>query len=133
MEIWRVLTVEGNVIDLRPLGGQSRVEVVDGEQRFSAGLVDESGDMADDLAADNAMAQVINEGQFTQTRQAFFDFAMYWNTPDEMQSYAQERWQKSYIPDVVLAKVQDFLARSSISAKVSIRRKMMITRYQKNI
>lgn len=132
-EIWRVLTVEGGVIDLRPLAGQSRVEVVDGEQLFFAGLVDESGDVADDIAADNALAQIVNEGQFIQMRQIFFDYAMYWNTPHEMKRYAQERWQKSYLPDIVLTKVQGFLAHSSTAAKVRIRRKMMITKYQKRI
>ena len=39
-EIWRVLTVEGSVIDLRPLAGQSRVEVVDAEQLFFRRLHD---------------------------------------------------------------------------------------------
>jgi len=130
-EIWRVLISGQCLIDLRPLAGQSRVEVIAGKQIFLAGLVDETGDRLDDLAADNAIAQLVEEGRFCQLHKTFFDYATYWDTPNEMKAYAEERWTKSYLPDAVLAKTRQFIANSPLPVRLRIRRQVMIARYQK--
>ena len=129
-EAWRVLAFEGSLIDLRPLAGQSRIEVMIDKRVLSAGLLDESSDKLDDIAADEALAHLVDEGSFIQQHVAFFDYALYWDTPDEMKAYAEARWKKSYLPDDVLTKVRQLMASSAI-AKVRIRRRMMIARYQK--
>jgi len=130
-EIWRVLSPGQSLVDLRPLAGQSRVEVIASQQILLAGLVDESDDKQDDLAADSAIAQMVAEGRFSRVHKTFFDYATYWDTIDEMEAYAQARWTKSYVPDAVLAKTQRFLADSPPTARLRIRRKIMIARYQK--
>lgn len=130
-EIWRVLIPGQSLIDLRPLAGQSRVEIIAGEQVLFAGLVDETDDKQDDLAADSAIAQVIEEGRFSQVHKAFFDYATYWDTVDKMKAYAEARWTNSYLPDAVLAKTRQFMADSTPTARLRIRRKLMIARYRK--
>jgi hypothetical protein len=130
-EIWRVLIPGQSLIDLRPLGGQSRVEVMAGSQLQFAGLVDESADQQDDLAADNAIAQAVVEGWFSQVRKTFFEYATYWDTPNEMKAYAEARWTKSHLPEPVLARTRQLIATSTPPVKLRIRRKMMIARYRK--
>ena len=130
-EIWRVLIPGQSLIDLRPLAGHSRVEVMAGNQLQFAGLVDESDDKQDDLAADNAIAFVVDEGWFSQIRKTSFDYATYWDTPDEMKAYAEARWTKSYLPEAVLARTRQLIATSTPPVRLRIRRKMMIARYRK--
>jgi hypothetical protein len=130
-EIWRVLIGGHSLIDLRPQAGQSRVEVIAGGQVLLAGLVDESDDRQDDLAADAAIAQVVEDGWFSQVHKAFFDYATYWDTANEMKAYAEARWTKSHLPETVLAKTRKFMAGSDMAATVRIRRRVMIARYQK--
>jgi hypothetical protein len=130
-ETWRVLTAEGNMIDLRPLAGESRVEVLVGDEVLSAGLVDESGDEPDDIAANKALAHLVSEGRFILEQQAFFDYALYWDTPDEMKAYVEARWTKSRLPDEVLAKTRRLAAGHSPATKIRLRRRMIIARYRK--
>ncbi len=130
-EIWRVLIPGQNLIDLRPLTGQSRVEVIADNQVWFAGLVDDTEDKLDTMAADRSVAQMVNEGWFRQVRQAFFDYSVYWDSPDEMKAYAETCWTKSRLPKAVLAQTRQFVAGSNGSARVRIRRKLMIARYQK--
>ena len=130
-EIWRVLISGKYLIDLRPRSENLRVEVVAGERVKFAGIIDESVYLPDDVAADNAVAQLVQEGLFTQKREVRFDYAMYWDSPDEMKAYAMERWAKSRLPETVLTRSRRFMATSSVNARVRIRRKMMIFRYQK--
>lgn len=130
-EIWRVLIPGQSLIDLRPVAGQSRVEVVTDNQVQFAGLVDESADRQDYLAADSAMSQVVEAGRFSQVRKTLFDYAIYWDTLGEMMAYAKERWTKSYVPEAVLAKTQQFIATNRSPVRLRIRRKLMIARYQK--
>ena len=130
-EIWRVLISGKCLIDLRPRSENLQVEVVAGEQIMFAGVIDESAYLPDDVAADNAVTQVMQEGLFTQKHEARFDYAMYWDSPDEMKAYARERWAKSRLLEAVVVRSRRFMATSSVSARVRIRRKMMIVRYQK--
>ena len=130
-EIWRVLIPGKDLIDLRPRSEDLQVEVVAGEQIIFVGVIDESAYLPDDVAADNAVAQLRQEGLFTQKQKAQFDYAMYWDSPDEMQAYARKRWPKSRLPEAVLVRSREFMAVSTVSARVRIRRKIMIIRYQK--
>jgi hypothetical protein len=130
-EIWRVLKPGQSLIDLRPLAGQSRVELSTGEEVLLAGLVDEVDERQDDLAADRAITQVVADGRFSQVRKAFFDYATYWDTPDEMQAYAEARWTKSHLPGAVLARTRQLIATTTSPVKLRIRRKLLIARYKK--
>jgi hypothetical protein len=130
-EIWRVLISGKYLIDLRPRSEDLRVEVVTGEQVIFVGVIDESAYLPDDVAADNALAQIMHEGLFAQNHKAQFDYDMYWDSPDEMKEYARERWPQSRLPEVVLVRSQRLMAAGSAYARVRIRRKVMIARYQK--
>lgn len=130
-EIWRVLIPGKWLIDLRPRSGNLRVEVVAAERVMLAGFIDESAYLPNDMAADKAIAQLTHEGLFIQKREAQFDYAMYWDSPDEMKAYAQERWAEARLPEAVLVRSRWFMTDSPASARVRIRRKIMIVRYQK--
>ena len=107
-EIWRGLCVDGVLIDLRPISGTSRVEVVAGNRFEFAGLVEESLYIPNDLAANDAITQILQAGWFIREEDALFDYATYWNSPDEMSVYVQEKWSNSFLPEAVLAGVVGF-------------------------
>jgi hypothetical protein len=132
-EIWRVLVSGKFLIDLRPRSEDLQVEVVAGEQIMFAGVIDESVYLPDDVAADNAVAQIVRAGLFSQKHEARFDFAMYWDSADELKAYARDRWPQTRLPEAVLVRSRRLMAASSANVRVRIRRKMMIARYQKVI
>ncbi len=121
----------GSLLDLRPLGGYSLVEVVSGKEVLVAGRVDESGDIKNDTAANASLAKVVERGWFVCEQQGTFQYVMYWDTLDEMKSYTEERWSNSYVPHEVLAKAHQLMTRGDEKAKVSVRYTMGIARYGK--
>ena len=131
-EIWRVLAPGGYLIDLRPHSGKSPVEVVGAGWAVLAGLVDESLDSPDEIAANESMTYVIHKGWFVHDREESFKFALYWDTPDEMKAYTEEKWTHSYVPAEVLTEVRRLMANNDKEASVRIRQNMIISRYRKH-
>ncbi len=131
-EIWRVLVPEGHLIDLRPLVGNSLIEVVSKGQVHYIGLVDETGDRPDTIAANAAVNQVVREGWFTRERKEVFKFAIYWDNIAEMKAYAKEKWTYSRLPEEVMAEAQQLMANSEAGVKIRVRYDMLIARYQKH-
>ena len=130
-EIWRVLITGKYLVDLRPRSENLQVEVVAGERVMWAGAIDESAYLPDDVAADKAVAQVIQEGWFSQRCRAQFDYSMYWESLDEMKAYATEQWAKAHLPEATLVRCRRFMAVNPAVARVRIRRKMMIVQHRK--
>jgi hypothetical protein len=131
-EIWRVLVPGGTLIDLRPLSANSPVEVIAGEQIQLAGRIDDSHDIPDDLAANQALAQLVSQGWFSCERQETFRFISYWNTPDELKAYLEEKRSSIIVPETVLLEARRLLANSGQQARLRIPSTMLIARYQKH-
>ena len=75
-EIHRVLVGGSILIDLRPFADQSPVEVVSGRQTHLAGRLDQlPEDIANDEAANQAIAKAAEQGWFTLERKQFFPFS----------------------------------------------------------
>ena len=69
LECWRVLETDGILIDLRPFHSNPALEVITVEGIFVPGNVDDSGGAPDDIAADEAIAEMVRRGYFTLTMQ----------------------------------------------------------------
>ncbi len=68
--------------------------------------------MLDDIAASEAMAEVVRRGYFTAQMQEMFKFAVYWDTLDGLLAYVERKWRnKKHLPLEVLER-----ARRHISA-----------------
>ena len=61
-EVRRVLTSGGYLIDLRPFTARPPIEIISGDQVIPAGFVDDSHDVPDYLAANDAVAYMTANG-----------------------------------------------------------------------
>ena len=130
-EMWRVLKSEGHLIDLRPLVGDSFIEVVNKEGVHFVGLVDETRDQPDTLAANAALAQAVRDGWFAPERKENFRFATYWDSVADLHAHATERWTYSRLPEVVMAAAERLMVESEAGVKIRIRYDMLMARYRK--
>lgn len=130
-EIWRVLAPGGVMIDLRPFAEHSPVEVVADGQVTLAGRLDEPQTDPDDLAANEALAHVARAGIFRCERRAAFDLCYYWDTPAEMKAYIDSEWAIARLPEDVFAEADRLAVSAGESARVRVRRNMIISRWRK--
>ena len=132
-ELGRVLIAHGTVIDLRPLTGSWPMEVVSRRQRHTIGQVtgvDEG--IADDNAANEAMKTAAAGGLLQREQEELFDFHYYWDSPSEAREYIDEEWSDFVrIGAEVWEEVRRHWAVADADARVSVRLKMLITRWKK--
>jgi hypothetical protein len=132
-EICRVLIAHGTVVDLRPLTGSWPMEVVSRRQRYTVGNVTGVAEgIADDSAANEAMERAASERLLQREQEELFDFHYYWNSPGEAQEYIDEEWSEFVgIGAEVWKEVRRHWAVADADARVSVRLKMLITRWKK--
>ena len=128
-EIHRVLDRSGKLIDLRPLLDRWPVEVASNSLISQAGRVtDLAGPLADDAAADQALAEAESRGWFLREREDVFPFYYYWDTPKEMQEYIDETWNDVIRIEAGLWKdLRSSWATANADVRVRLRLKMKIT------
>ena len=128
-----MLVPKGQLIDLRPLAVNPPIEIVTGDQVLLAGRVDDSAGIADDMAADESMNEIVNTGWFVREHNDSFEYKSYWDTVDEMQAYIKEQWVDAILPDAVVKEAQRLISMSNEGAKVRTRLSMMISQYRKSV
>ena len=129
-EIHRVLKPGGLLLDLRPISGETPLEVVrPGRRPELAGFYDEPADHPDDVAANNAVARAVRRGLFHRERDGEFRFAYYWDSVDEMRAYIKEKWTATRLPGPVSRKARRLMAPGD--GRVRARVRMIITRLRK--
>jgi hypothetical protein len=132
-QLWRVLVPHGSLIDLRPLAQNPPVEIVVGEQVFQAGRADVSSALPDDVVSDKSLDEVVDEGWFVRECEELFDYAIYWDTLDEMIAYAEWDWIRVFLPEAMLTEARRLLESSGEGARLRVRRRIVISRYRKQI
>jgi hypothetical protein len=128
-EIHRVLVPGGLLLDLRPVSGDTPLEVVRTGVAELAGHFKEPSDHPDDVAANNAIARAVRRGQFVRERDGSFRFAYYWDSVDEMRAYVKEKWTATRLPGAVSRKARRLMAAGD--GKVRARVQMVITRLRR--
>jgi hypothetical protein len=131
-ESWRVLRPNGVLIDLRTFSSYPPVEIVSGAESQSAGHIDDTFWLADDLATDEALDQVLQRGLFEQQKAEQFSFSLYWNSVDDMQAYAEDGCCKDgQIPSHVLRQAKRLADIAGDAARIRIRQPMILVTYGK--
>ena len=132
-EIRRALTPHGILIDLRPLAGSWPIEVASASAVRAAGQVtDLEEGLADDRAANAAVADGESQGWFRREREETFPFFYYWDSPNEMKDYVEENWSDFMTigPEAWKA-VRSMWAVANADARLRVRLNMLITRWRK--
>lgn len=132
-EIHRVLVREGVLIDLRPLCDHWNVEVISGrETRETGHLTALPVGVADDDAANQAMASVESTGLFRRESQAFFPIHYVWDFASEMESWIEDEWDNvAALDEEVRRATRSAWALADADSQVRVKVKMLITRLRK--
>lgn len=92
-EIHRVLTPDGVLIDLRPIGANWQVEVASTSAIHQTGRVhDLPAQHEGDSASNQAMQEVEHRGWFQREQSDLFTYYYSWDTPSEMEEFINDDW-----------------------------------------
>lgn len=131
-ECWRVLRVGGKLIDLRPHGSGWPVEIVSRDTRILAGQLDDKLGTSDDIASDIAVSEAVRRRWFEKENEEFFEYAYYWDTVDEMNSFIEVEWSDlAAVPDNVLSETRRLVQLTGERVQIRVRRTMLIASYRK--
>ena len=103
-EVHRVLKPDGILVDLRPVAVHRRVGVVCKGSYRELGSMREKFD--DDLAANRAVAQILQEGLFKTEWRTQFDCRRVMDTLDEFRTWINEFVQLGKLPDWLIEEVE---------------------------
>ncbi len=131
-EAWRVLLPHGILIDLRPLCADAPLEIVFAGGCALAGQVDMTLDIADEIAADQAIESVLKEGFFKKSQLVSFDFAYYWETVADMLADMDEYWKGEVIlAAAVIRRGRALFKKYQPQARVRLRVPMKLEKFEK--
>lgn len=132
-EIRRVLVPDGILIDLRPILDRWQVQVVSARHVQETGrLKDFPAGLADDNAANQAMAKAEREGWFTREDEEFFLIDYYWDTPREMEEWIKDEWHDFIdLDEEARRTTRSAWAVGDGDSNVRVRVKLLITRWRK--
>ncbi len=130
-DIHRVLKPGGILLDLRPAIGDRIVEVDLVSATLYAGMIDASATTADKQAADNAIAQAVEDGWYALEHQEIFEMITDMDTADDLRDYGGS-FRRSVLAEEIIETVESLTAdEPEDSYTVRIRRNMHIARYRK--
>jgi hypothetical protein len=96
-------------------------------------LIDVPIGKADDEAAFRAMRDVAARGWFKKAREEEFAFFYYWDTPSEMKEFIDTEWEDFEKMEAgVYRAAQTLWTQANADARVRVRVKMLITKWQKS-
>jgi hypothetical protein len=131
-EIRRILVPDGILLDLRPILDRWPIEVISAREILETGRVqDFPVGLADDEAANHAMAQAEAAGWFSRDRQEFFPYDYLWDAPSELEEWIAAEWH-DYIgmDEESRQATRSAWAIAEADAQVRLRVKMSITRWK---
>jgi hypothetical protein len=132
-EIRRVLVPDGALIDLRPILSHWPIEVVSArEVRETGHIQDLPLGLADDQAANQAIAQAARDGWLLREAEEFFPYYYSWDSPSEMEEWVTEEWHDFVELDEESEKAtRSAWALGDPDSQVRVGVKMLITRWKK--
>ncbi|HET6594323.1 MAG TPA: hypothetical protein VFG81_01790 [Anaerolineales bacterium] len=130
-EIRRVLVPNGLLIDIRPLMDRWQIEVTSMREIRQTGRVqDFPVGLADDEAANHAIAQASANGWFSGGNQEYFPYCYSWDTPAEMEEWIDTEWEDFVALDEETKRVtRSAWALGDADARVRLQVKMLIARW----
>ena len=132
-EIRRVLIPNGTLIDLRPVLDRWQIGVISTREIRETGRVqDFPVGLADDEAANQAMAESEAKGWFVREQEEFFPFVYSWDTPNELEEWIKEEWEDFItLDEETNQSTRSAWAVADADARVQLKMKMLITKWRK--
>jgi hypothetical protein len=131
-EAHRVLLPQGIMIDVRPLSVDVPLEIIYRDGSESAGMIDMSPDIDNDIAADKAIESVLKERIYKESSKEYFDFAYYWKTIKDMEDDLDEFWKDDVIlPDQVIQQARLLFNKQRPKTQIRVGVRMKLGKYEK--
>jgi hypothetical protein len=131
-EIRRVLIDGGILLDLRPVLDNWHIEVASSRETRETGRVqDFPMGLADDEAANKAMAEAKSNGWFKRESEEFFPLYYSWDSASEIEEWIHEEWDEFIgLDDETKRVTRSAWAVGDADSRVRVRVKMLITRWK---
>lgn len=131
-EIRRVLLPDGILIDMRPLLDRWRIDVSSAREVRETGRVQDFPlGLADDEAANKAIAQAAANGWFGGDGQDFFSYFYSWDTPGDMEEWIDTEWEDFIALDEETKRAtRSAWAVGDADTQVRLQVKMLIARWK---
>lgn len=131
-EIRRVLAPNGVLIDLRPISDRWSVEVFSAREiRETGSIMDTSSAVADDKAADQAIATAEANGWFKRQDETFFPIHYVWDTASDMETWIAEEWEYYELDEATKHATRSAWALGEADSQVRVKVKMLISKWAK--
>ena len=130
-EIRRVLVPGGILIDMRPLMDRWKIEITSAREVRETGRVQDFPiGLADDEAANRAIAQAAENGWFSRDQEEFFSYCYSWDTPGEMEEWIDTEWEDFVAMEEETKRVtRSAWALGDADTQVRLQVKMLIARW----
>lgn len=131
-EIQRVLVPNGTLIDLRPVLDNWHVEVASARETRETGRVqDFPMGLADDEAANKAMAEAESNGWFKRESEEFFPLYYSWDSASEIEEWIHDEWEDFIgLDDETKRATRSAWAVGDGDSRVRVRVKMLLTKWK---
>jgi hypothetical protein len=131
-EIHRVLVPNGILLDLRPLLDNWHVEVASSREVRETGRVqDYPLGLADDEAANKAMAEAESNGWFKREEGTFFPLHYSWDSASEIEEWIHDEWEDFIgLDEETKRATRSAWALGDADSRVRVRVKMLLTRWK---
>lgn len=132
-EIRRTLVPDGVLIDLRPLADRWPVVLISDRLHHQIGrLTDLPAGLADDEAANISIQEAAQKGWFQCEIEQTFPFFYYWDGPEEMRAYIQEKWTDFIqLDEDKYSSMQSIWAVAGTDRRICVKMKMLLVCWRK--
>lgn len=131
-EIHRVLVPDGVLIDLRPMLDNWHVEVASAREVRETGRVQDFPiGLADDAAANKAVAEAESNGWFKRESEEFFPLYYSWDTANEIEEWIHDEWENFIgLDEETKRSTRSAWALGDADSRVRVKVKMLLTRWK---
>jgi SAM-dependent methyltransferase len=131
-EIRRVLVPNGILLDLRPLLDNWQVDVASSREVRETGRVqDYPIGLADDEAANKAIAEAEQNGWFQRERETFFTLFYSWDSASEIEEWIHDEWEGFIdLDEETKRATRSAWALGDADSRARVRMKMLLTRWK---
>lgn len=131
-EIRRILTIDGIMIDLRPILDRWHVEVVSGPRIHETGRIqDLAAGVANDEAVNQSITRAEQKGWFIREAEDFFPFIYSWDRPSEMEEWIETEWHDFIrLDENTKQATRSAWATADADARVQVKVKMLLSRWK---
>lgn len=113
-----LLQLNGIVLEVHDVPRPPRVEVHSTEGEYFAGYLLSTIDFKDQRLAEEALEQVVEDGQFSILGEHLFNYSICADTFADLEDLLSESWENSYLTEGTAKRIKDLISMAEGEAKI---------------